>query len=505
MTRIALTRFSLSLPALLLAQTAFADVTAAQVWGDWKTYMQSMGYTMSATETANGDDLTVSDITMLIEIPEGEGTATMTMGSMTFQQDGGAVNILIPDVMPIVVDISPVGGADPVKLSMSYTQSGQVMRASGSPEEMTYDYSADSIAVNLDELIADGETFGEENAKINVVGTGVSSTTKMTIGSLRSYVQSGAIASMTYDVNIDNPQEAVKIKATGGIQGVAFDGGGAIPMNIDYADMAAMLKAGFAVDGTFSYTGGNSQMNVTDPENGNFAATTSSAGGALGVKMGAQTLAYDVTQNDVKVNVQVATLPFPVDLSMAKSAFKLAMPISASDAPQDFAFGLTMADFEMSDLIWSLFDPTSQLPRDPATIEMDLSGKATMLVDIMDPEATANADVPGELQTLTLDKVLVDAVGAKLEGSGDFAFDNSDTTTYDGMPKPVGAINVDLAGANGLLDKLVAMGLLPEQQAMGARMMMGLFAVPGDGPDTLKSKVEFNEEGQILANGQRIK
>ena len=89
--------------------------------------------------------------------------------------------------------------------------------------------------------------------------------------------------------------------------------------------------------------------------------------------------------------------------------------------------------------------------------------------------------------------------------SGDFTLDNSDMSTFPGMPKPVGAVNVALEGGNGLMDKLVAMGLLPEEQAMGARMMMGLFAVPGDAPDTLKSKVEFTEDGQVLANGQRIK
>lgn len=55
------------------------------------------------------------------------------------------------------------------------------------------------------------------------------------------------------------------------------------------------------------------------------------------------------------------------------------------------------------------------------------------------------------------------------------------------------------------MDKLVAIGLLPAQQVTGARLMLGLFAVPGATPDTLSSKIEFNEAGQILANGQRIK
>ena len=77
--------------------------------------------------------------------------------------------------------------------------------------------------------------------------------------------------------------------------------------------------------------------------------------------------------------------------------------------------------------------------------------------------------------------------------------------TFDGMPAPTGAIDLQLVGGNGLLDKLIQMGLVPEDQAMGVRMMMGLFAVPGDQPDSLKSKVEFTQDGQVLANGQRLK
>ena len=63
----------------------------------------------------------------------------------------------------------------------------------------------------------------------------------------------------------------------------------------------------------------------------------------------------------------------------------------------------------------------------------------------------------------------------------------------------------DISGANGLIDKLIAMGLLSQQDAMGARMMLGMFTVPGSEPDTQTSTIEVNEQGQILANGQRIK
>jgi hypothetical protein len=112
---------------------------------------------------------------------------------------------------------------------------------------------------------------------------------------------------------------------------------------------------------------------------------------------------------------------------------------------------------------------------------------------------------PAELNALTLNSLTVRLAGAELTGEGDFTFDNSDLESFGGMPAPLGAIDLRLVGGNGLLDKLVAMGLLPQDQASGARMMMGLFARPGEGDDTLVSRIEVNEEGQVLANGQRLK
>ena len=96
-------------------------------------------------------------------------------------------------------------------------------------------------------------------------------------------------------------------------------------------------------------------------------------------------------------------------------------------------------------------------------------------------------------------------MGAEITGSGAFTFDNSDLETFDGMSAPSGAIDLTVAGANGLIDRLVEMGFIPEEQAMGTRMMMSMFGVPGSEPDTMTSKIEVRENGQVFANGQRIK
>ena len=54
-------------------------------------------------------------------------------------------------------------------------------------------------------------------------------------------------------------------------------------------------------------------------------------------------------------------------------------------------------------------------------------------------------------------------------------------------------------------DTLIAMGLVPEDQAGMARMMLGGFAQRDD-EGTYTSDIEIDgETGQITANGQRIR
>ena len=62
-----------------------------------------------------------------------------------------------------------------------------------------------------------------------------------------------------------------------------------------------------------------------------------------------------------------------------------------------------------------------------------------------------------------------------------------------------------MIGGVAVRDEVVTMGLIPQEQALGGRMMMGLLTVPGEGEDSLTSRIEFTEEGGILANGQQIK
>lgn len=500
-----LTRSS-AVAVLLTTTSAFADLTAQDVWADWQGYMQSLGYTMDGVQETSGDTLTVSDIVMDITIGNDEGTASLSMGTMSFTNNGdGTVSIGMAEEMPMVMNMTPKVG-QPMSMKMTYTLQGMDMVASGVSDDLTYTYSADEVGFELNEFDIPGEDTGSDFMSMKMVAADVSGVSTMKVGNIRDYQQTMNASSATYDMTFVVPESEGGGGGTfkGDMDQLTFSGGGQLPLVMNSTDMAKMLAEGFSFDGGFEYTSGNTVMDFDTPD-GKVAGTTSSDGGLLSVAMGGNGLSYDVSQNNLSVEMQADSFPFPVALDMAKSAFNLAMPLAVSDEEQDFAFGFTMGNFTMSDILWSLFDPTAVLPRDAATLSLDLTGKAKMLVDIFDPNVANSSDAPGELNAINVNTLEVTAAGASLTGAGAFTFDNTDLVSFDGMPKPTGAMDLQLVGGNGLLNKLVEAGLLPQDQAMGARMMMGLFGVPGEAPDTLKSKIEVNDEGHVLANGQRLK
>ncbi|MEL6450524.1 MAG: DUF2125 domain-containing protein [Pseudomonadota bacterium] len=510
MSRISRLTCGTALALCLPASAALAELTAAQVWEDWQAYMASSGYDVTATETAAAGSLTVSDATLSMamgEAPE-DGTVRLVMDQLRFVENAdGSVSIEVPADMRFDLDLATEEGED-LDMAIAVTQDAPVMTASGTPEAITYDYTTPSVVMEMVDLMIDGTPVGSEVAAVSVALDTVSNTSKMTLGDLRRVDQSMQVGAVRYDVRFEDPEGEGAVKLSGTAQNLVFDGEAALPEVDDPQDMNAMLTAGFGFDGSYANGGGSFDLTFDGPD-GSGTANGTTQGTQAQIAMGDAGLIYDVLQQGMALNLLLTEFPLPMSFAASEVGTSFQMPLQKSPEPQPFGMGLSFGDFTMSDVIWGLFDPQGQLPRDPATIAVDLSGQAKVLFDFLDPAQAevleATGAMPGELNALTLNQLEVDAVGAKLTGVGDFTFDNSDLTTFDGFPKPLGTMDLQLTGGNTLLDTLVGMGLVPQDQAMGARMMMGLFAVPGDGPDTLNSRIEVNEEGQVLANGQRIR
>jgi hypothetical protein len=367
-----------------------------------------------------------------------------------------------------------------------------------------YDFNADTVAINMTEMAVEGEAVPVSVTLTADAASGGYVVTRKDNG--RDFETNLEADRMTVAAQGAEPGTQNTFLFDAELSNIGSMSTGFLPDDINMEELPAALRAGLGFAGGLTYESSTAKFSV-DADGSQTAGEGGTGAGSLNVALNADALSYATTGADIKFAVRSSDIPLP-DLSMSldEAAFRFAMPVAASDAPQDFAVATALRGLKVSDTIWALVDPMVSLPRDPATLVFDVAGKAKWLIDILNPEAAAEmAGPPGELNELALSELEVSVAGAELTGSGAFTFDNTDLVTFEGMPAPDGAVDLQLVGGNGLLDKLVGMGLVPEDQAMGFRMMLGLFARVGDGEDTLLSTIEVKPTGEVIANGQRLK
>ncbi|PSL21324.1 DUF2125 domain-containing protein [Shimia abyssi] len=488
------------LASVLLSSTALADIGARDVWESWRSYLGGFGYDISASENTDGNTLNIKDFTLGMKIPEDDGTVTVEMGGLQFVENGdGTVEVVIPAEMPIHFLVKADG--ENVDGTITVSSKGYSTIVSGTPEEMVYTYNASEIGVALTDLTVDGEVI--PGIVANAIMGGVLGRSSMAVGETVATQQKMSIETLNYTIQGTDPDGGGSLDVKGGITGIDMDFDGVVPLGDYTEDPQAFFEAGFDIAGGYTLEGSEMTMQfIEDGAAGNMSFNTGA--GEMGMEMNNSIMAYSGIVQDVALNMLVPDVPLPIDVSFGEFGYGFEMPLQAGDEPQDFGFGLVLGDLSVSEMLWSMVDPGQVLPHDPATLVLDLSGKATLFADLMTLDEDAS-EVPGELNSLTLNELLLNIAGASVTGTGDFVFDNTDMQSFDGFPRPEGALDLNITGVNALMDKLVEMGLLPEEQAMGARMMMSMFSVPGEGEDTLTSTIEVNEQGHVLANGQRLK
>jgi Uncharacterized protein conserved in bacteria (DUF2125) len=201
------------------------------------------------------------------------------------------------------------------------------------------------------------------------------------------------------------------------------------------------------------------------------------------------------------VDVTSPSFPFPaLHVEMSGLGMDFRTPLTGTDAAP-FRYMIKLDNLTVNEEAWAVVDPGAVLPRDPANIALDLTGKAVMDVGaLFDTAETGGAPNPlPSIETLDIANLNLAVAGALMTGTGAFTFDNA-----TGIPMPRGSADVSLTGGNALIDGLVAIGMVPEDQAASARMMMSMFMAPGDGEDTMTSKIEARDDGGIYVNDQRV-
>ncbi|SEW44973.1 hypothetical protein SAMN04488515_3268 [Cognatiyoonia koreensis] len=499
MTHFKTLRTTVCLAALVSASSATADVTAEQVWENWKENLAIYGEDGVSIGSEDIGDGTVTVSDLMLKMEDEFSSVEANLGTITFTEQGdGSVAVTMSDSYPITI-VPEDGGL--IRLNVS--QSGMEMIVSGDEADMTYDVSADRYAFEVVEMVEDGEALID--GEIMFAANDLNGTYNVKTGELRNLDYDLSMGSLDLLMDFTEPGGDGVVVVSGKLDAVTLESEMAIPLEIDPENPEQMFADGFSFTGGYGFSAANYifDFNV----DGDSAVGSVAIGeGAVNAAMDADSLAYDVGVQNVALNIQSSEFPFPIEIGLAEYGIGLAMPLSSTEEPADFGLNINFSELTINDQIWALADPGEVLPRDPATVRIDLTGQAKLFFDLMDPEqaeAMEQAEVPGELNALTLNDLLVSAGGAMITGTGDFTFDNTDLETFDGMPRPLGEASIQITGANALIDKLVSMGLLPQDQASMGRMFMGMFA-RSTGDDQLETTVEVNEEGHLIVNGQRM-
>ncbi len=487
-----------------LATPALADVSATDVFSNQQALFTAFGATL------DGDlsDGTLADPTISMALPQGAASLlikTEAAVSMTDNTDG-TVTIEYPSPMTISIagDASSEGA---FAATATVTHDGYTVTASGTPGDISYASNAQNLQISFGNITVDAADDIEDAEVEGVVTLSeYSGTSHVVEGNLIEYVSDMEIGTTNADFtlteeNIISTSTQTTLPMTSSIQASLPVGGS------DMMNLSAALRDGLSV--VLNTTGeGSSSSSITmlDGEQMNSQETTTGAQefdltfdeNGLAISGGAD--GFTMLMND--------PLIFPADLEFGIGGISMDydIPINASDVQQDFRVATGLTDITIGDAIWDMFDPEEQLPRDPAEISFDITGLGTNSMDLLDIAAMMGLMAPPPIQVdeVTIESLRIAAVGAEATATGSATFDWTDFQTIPGIARPEGSVTVNLSGANALMDRLVEMGFIPEADLMMPRMMMGMFATPV-GDDELESVLEINEEGHVLANGQRLR
>ena len=492
--------------ALLVAGAAQAQLSAEDVWNQWRGYSEGMGQTITVgSESKVGGTLTLQDVVIAALVPEEDITVTMTIGEISLsEQADGRVAISMSDSYPLSVHMPEMAEGDMLEATISHP--GLSMTAGGQPGSIQYEFSAPSLTVALTALRAMGEDipavfrlgFSQMSGNYLMSDEG--------IGSIVSETDIGAVEAV---VQFEDPSGFSSVDLNASFAGISASSRATGFDLFDPEDIGNALRNGFSF--MFHLSSQKSSVNVEVVDWGDETRiSTTAAEAGLRIELSRDLVAYSTNSRDVAISLAGDEIPFPtLDISMARNDLWLSLPLSATDAPAQSSVGLRIEDLVLDPEVWEMVDPFGAFPRDPITAIADLTAEVQLSGNVYDDDMMFammmfGPMALGELSMVELRELRLSAVGAELTGDGRFTFDNNDMETFPGFPRPTGALNLRLLGGNTLLDKLIDMGMVPADEAMGMRMMLGLFARPGPGEDELTSTLEVREDGAVLANGQRI-
>jgi hypothetical protein len=488
---------------------SWAQINAALVWEEFKQITSQNGFKISALVNRTEKGMKVSEFTLNKITTETGGAEKFEIDLMDIdflERSDGSVEIL-PDYDQEIV-IRVYEGSEFASFILELLNDKATMIISGDVGAPVLQINSSLIGVQLKEFILPEKYHGDNLFDAGLIFHGLVSNQAFSGAKQENSKSSFKADSIDLFFDLDIPTEQMSGLISYELDDILVISRQDNLQSATSVDLATSLKRGYNALGSYTIGKGLLEFNLSSSE-GNLKGKVASENSEVSSSLTQDGLLFDAYFTNGIFKLSSSALPIPIDLSVANANYGFTLPLLNKNEPQGFGVRLGVLDLLISRDLWGMLDPSKKLPNQPINASISLSGKSILFENFTDFRSEIYAEnngsqFPVEVEKISLEKLNLSLMGASLQGKGDLLLDNDDLITFNGYPKPVGSFEFLLSGANALVDKLIDSGIVDPDTAMGARMMFSMFAVP-TGDDKLRSKIEFNSLGHILANGQRLR
>jgi len=480
--------------ALLLATALWLPLPATAVtpdalWQAWQDSAAAAGIPLSAT-VEQGGTLGLTDLS--VQRPLGDGMVTLGFDRLDLSQDGADVRVTLPagGTLTLVATPGPEDPDDePVEAVFALGDTPLTATATGDAADPDWSVAADMVTLQLVSLTQGGEPLDAEF--------------RVDLSGLAGRFTGLGDAGRPLSVDLSADRLATDFAATDP------DSGDTLRTTATQSD--AILRADLAEDADTwtlraSLVGGESaSVSVQSGLEGSIETDSRQDSAALTVTATDTRSDYGARITGLVTTLSGSLMPSgPLGAAMDTATLALSIPTGPAQDLQTAALALGLQGVMPDDQLWALIDPSGAIPRNPAAATL----RAEADLASVDPDAADAAapgmELPGLLpRALRIAEIAIDLGTASVMGDGAVDIPAGPMGVPD-MAQATGAMDLRGMGLSGLLQQAMAAGALSMEQAMGAQMLLGMFAVQGEG-DSFTSRIELQPDGALLVNGNRMR
>ena len=506
--------------AIALWVSPAAALTAEEVWADWQRLTRPGSAEIIATTRREGDRLVLTDIRLPFGNASDAGQLRLERIDLQDLPDG-RVAVLVPARFPVVIDGDDGSPKGPELVTLMASAPDFSMIISDIGDKAEFEVDAPSLVLALEKV--EPVPRANERIDMNLAIADLTVRHKMSLSQPTETVASSLrIGTLHGDMLVDVEDSAQdKVEVTLDLSDLSWLLEVVLPETMKQGPLARPdetanplpdilkgLAEGMTVKAELAHGPFALKADV-DTAVEAMKLEFTSASGKGSASFDAATASYDIAMGKTAVSVigGPPEVEFRnVSMSVAELGYGASVGIGDLTSPQDVRFVAKFVDLVLPPEVWAQADPTGAFGASPLTFVLELAGRYALGPEMLEPDwaPIPGAFPPVDIIDATLSKLLISGFDVTLAGDGSLGFDETDLVTYEGIPAPEGKISFRATGVNALIDRVIAAGLVPQDELTGFRFGLAFIAKPGPEPDSLVSEVEFRDKNFFL-NGLRLR